>query len=79
MLCGSAASSFTDEIQKWQKQLQTIEAVLTVWLEVQDKWVELEDVSIRILCENLNTEMLVKNAQLRLTFSTCLSVFRNQV
>ena len=46
MLCGSAASSFTDEIHKWQKQLQTIEAVLTVWLEVQDKWVELEDVSI---------------------------------
>lgn len=45
MLCGSAASSFTDEIHKWQKQLQTIEAVLTVWLEVQDKWVELEDVS----------------------------------
>ena len=49
MLCGSAASSFTDEIQKWQKQLQTIEAVLTVWLEVQDKWVELEDVSIWVI------------------------------
>lgn len=46
MLCGTAASSFTDEIVKWQKQLQTIEAVLTVWLEVQDMWVELEDVSI---------------------------------
>ena len=45
MLCATAASSFTDDILKWQKQLQTVEAVLTVWLEVQDKWVELEDVS----------------------------------
>ena len=54
MLCGSAASSFTDEIHKWQKQLQTIEAVLTVWLEVQDKWVELEDVSIDAWCANNN-------------------------
>lgn len=46
MLCGSSASSFTDEIQKWQKQLQTIEAVLSVWLDVQDKWMQLEDVSM---------------------------------
>ena len=46
MLTGSAANSFADDIMKWQKRLQTIEAVLSVWLEVQDKWIELEDVSI---------------------------------
>ncbi len=40
----SAAGSFLDEVMKWQKRLQTIEAVLTTWLEVQDKWVELEEV-----------------------------------
>lgn len=44
MLTGSAAGSFADDIVKWQKRLQTIEAVLSVWLEVQDKWIELEDV-----------------------------------
>lgn len=46
MLSGSAAGSFADDIMKWQKRLQTIEAVLTVWLEVQEKWIELEDVSL---------------------------------
>lgn len=45
MLNGSSAGSFADDIMKWQKRLQTIEAVLTVWLEVQEKWIELEDVS----------------------------------
>lgn len=45
MLSGSAAGSFADDIMKWQKRLQTIEAVLTVWLDVQEKWIELEDVS----------------------------------
>ncbi|XP_020627063.1 dynein beta chain, flagellar outer arm-like isoform X2 [Orbicella faveolata] len=44
MLSGSAAGSFADDIMKWQKRLQTIEAVLTVWLDVQEKWIELEDV-----------------------------------
>ena len=46
MLSGSAAGSFADDIMKWQKRLQTIEAVLSVWLEVQEKWIELEDVRI---------------------------------
>lgn len=46
MLSGSAAGSFADDIMKWQKRLQTIEAVLSVWLEVQEKWIELEDVSL---------------------------------
>lgn len=45
MLTGSAAGSFADDIMKWQKRLQTIESVLSVWLEVQEKWIELEDVS----------------------------------
>ena len=40
----SAAGSFMDEVVKWQKRLQTIEAVLSIWLEVQDKWAELEEV-----------------------------------
>eukprot|EP00057_Strongylocentrotus_purpuratus_P006394 XP_011660868.1 PREDICTED: dynein beta chain, flagellar outer arm [Strongylocentrotus purpuratus] len=44
MQSSSAAGSFLDEVTKWQKRLQTIEAVLTVWLEVQEKWVELEEV-----------------------------------
>ena len=38
----AAAASFTDELSKWQKQLQTIEAVLEVWLRVQTLWQELE-------------------------------------
>ncbi|XP_071959570.1 uncharacterized protein [Antedon mediterranea] len=44
MQSSSAAGSFLDEVLKWQKRLQTIEAVLTIWLEVQVKWVELEEV-----------------------------------
>ena len=45
MQSNSAAGSFLDEVLKWQKKLQTIEAVLTTWLDVQEKWVELEEVS----------------------------------
>ena len=44
MQSSSAAGSFLDEVMKWQKRLQTIEAVLTTWLDVQEKWVELEEV-----------------------------------
>lgn len=44
MQSNSAAGSFLDEVVKWQKRLQTIEAVLSTWLEVQEKWVELEEV-----------------------------------
>lgn len=40
----SSAGSFLDDIIKWQKKLQQIEAVLVMWLEVQDKWIELEEV-----------------------------------
>ncbi|KAL3885754.1 hypothetical protein ACJMK2_025795 [Sinanodonta woodiana] len=44
MQSNSAAGSFLDDVVKWQKRLQTIEAVLTSWLEVQEKWVELEEI-----------------------------------
>ena len=39
----AAASSFTDELQRWHKQLQTVEAVLQVWVELQGLWVQLEE------------------------------------
>ena len=45
MLGGSAASSFADDIIKWQKTLQNLEAVLNLWWETQEKWVKLDDVS----------------------------------
>ena len=41
---GSAAGSFQDEITKWQRQLQLIETVVTAWMNVQNLWVELEEV-----------------------------------
>ena len=39
-----AATSFSEELQHWHKQLQTVEAVLRVWLQVQTHWVQLEEV-----------------------------------
>ena len=38
----AAAASFTDDLHRWHKQLQTIEAVLGVWLQVQTLWSQLE-------------------------------------
>ncbi|CAI8029236.1 Dynein heavy chain 9, axonemal, partial [Geodia barretti] len=38
----TAAASFTDDLHRWQKMLQTIEAVLGVWLQVQALWTQLE-------------------------------------
>jgi hypothetical protein len=43
-----AAVSFADELHKWHKQLQTIEAVLVAWLKVQRLWVQLEEVIIQL-------------------------------
>eukprot|EP00795_Rhopilema_esculentum_P016198 gene16198-7569_t len=43
MLGGSAASSFADDIVKWQKTLQNLEAVLNLWWESQQKWIKLDD------------------------------------
>lgn len=39
-----AAISFSDELQRWRKQLQTVEAVLQVWVKLQNIWVQLEEV-----------------------------------
>ena len=39
-----AAASFSEDLSKWHKQLQTVEAVLRVWLQVQQLWVQLEEV-----------------------------------
>lgn len=39
-----AALSFTDELTYWHKQLQTVEAVLRLWLQVQNLWIQLEEV-----------------------------------
>ena len=50
MQSSSAAGSFLDEVMKWQKRLQTIEAVLTTWLDTQEKWVELEEVGLVVIC-----------------------------
>lgn len=45
MFGGSAASSFADDIIKWEKTLQNLEAVLVLWWEAQQKWIKLDDVS----------------------------------
>ena len=55
MQSSSVAGSFLDEVMKWQKRLQTIEAVLTTWLDVQEKWVELEEVKdIRLTVDDVS-------------------------
>ena len=41
-----AAGSFSEELGKWKKWFQTTEIVLGVWLEVQTKWCELEEVRL---------------------------------
>ena len=40
----AAAAAFAEDLQRWHKQLQTIEAVLRVWGHVQQVWVQLEEV-----------------------------------
>ena len=47
MQSSSAAGSFQDEVFKWQKQLQMIEAVMIIWLDVQRQWTELEEVRFK--------------------------------
>ena len=39
-----ATTSFLDDLSYWHKQLQTVEAVLRVWCQVQTLWVQLEEV-----------------------------------
>ncbi|XP_075053831.1 uncharacterized protein LOC142139871 [Mixophyes fleayi] len=38
------AGSFLDEVTKWQKKLQVIETTVQLWLSVQNKWTQLEEV-----------------------------------
>lgn len=40
------AGSFLDDVTKWQKKLQVIETTVQMWLSVQDKWTQLEEVFI---------------------------------
>ncbi|MGH0148673.1 UNVERIFIED_CONTAM: hypothetical protein FKN15_020618 [Acipenser sinensis] len=40
----SETGSFLDEVTKWQKKLQVIESVVGLWSQVQEKWVQLEEV-----------------------------------
>lgn len=39
-----SAASFSDDLNRWHKQLQTLEAVLGVWLQVQELWLQLKEV-----------------------------------
>ena len=61
MFGGSAASSFVDDIIKWQKTLQNLEAVLVLWWEVQQKWIKLDDVSSNSLRELVTVSMFSFN------------------
>ena len=54
-----AATSFADELHKWHKQLQTIEAVLVVWLKVQQLWVQLEEVCMVSLSRAMSCKLCV--------------------
>ncbi|XP_075119220.1 uncharacterized protein LOC142194092 [Leptodactylus fuscus] len=38
------AGSFIDDVTKWQKKLQVIEATIRLWLSVQTKWTQMEEV-----------------------------------
>ena len=40
----NAAGSYSEELAKWTKSLQTIETVLGVWVDFQIKWAETEEV-----------------------------------
>ncbi|XP_069829066.1 uncharacterized protein [Dendropsophus ebraccatus] len=38
------AGSFLDDVTKWQKKLQIIETTVHLWLSVQEKWTQMEEV-----------------------------------
>ena len=46
LLGTSSASSFMEDLNKWRNILQTIEAVLKLWMSVQDLWCLLREVSM---------------------------------
>ena len=45
LLGTSSANSFMEDLNKWRNILQTIEAVLKLWISVQDLWCLLREVS----------------------------------
>ena len=53
-------SAFSDDIVKWQRKLQTVEQVLKLWVEVQDKWLVMEEMfSISAVILSLNVHARV--------------------
>jgi len=46
LLGTSSASSFMEDLNKWRNILQTIEAVLKLWMSVQDLWCLLREVRL---------------------------------
>ncbi|XP_057302207.1 uncharacterized protein LOC130636487 isoform X2 [Hydractinia symbiolongicarpus] len=54
MLKTSSATSFMDDIIKWQKTLQQVEVFINMLIEIQEKWVDLDDIynsaEMRISC-----------------------------
>uniref|UniRef100_W5M8M7 Uncharacterized protein n=1 Tax=Lepisosteus oculatus TaxID=7918 RepID=W5M8M7_LEPOC len=56
----SEAGTFLDEVTKWQKKLQIIESIVHLMLQVQDKWVNLEEVlTTSSVCGDLPMEAAV--------------------
>jgi len=47
LLCterSAAIDSFLDDVSKWQIVLREVEIILRQWADVQEKWIELEEV-----------------------------------
>lgn len=40
----SGIGTFMDDVYLWQKTLQMVEVLLHLWAEVQERWIELEEV-----------------------------------
>ena len=40
----TAAAAFADDLSTWHKQFQSIETMLRTWMNVQQLWVQLEQV-----------------------------------
>lgn len=40
----SGIGTFMDDVFHWQKTLQMVEVLLHLWAEVQERWIELEEV-----------------------------------
>ena len=65
LLGTSSASSFMEDLNKWRKILQTIEAVLKLWMSVQDLWCLLREVRMYKCTVNSHHSTVI-NAKRRL-------------